>query len=324
MSNPVAKKAPVPILLRSRVETMVDAGFPLSRISTESGIRRRDLEFWLEGREMNGADERIAAWFAELAAEEELAPPGFVKTPTSGRIHTALETARFERSIALIYGSAGVGKSQAARYYLEQHHRPQFDSLPAPGGSAAVMIQASPANNTVMGTLESLAEAVGSYANAHTKQALQKGILRSIEYKGIRLLIVDEAQYLEADALDALRFLNDDGRGLGIAYLGNAEVYTRIHGKSRAARFAHLSSRISMRVKLDCPTEGDVDAILQAWGVSGRKEREYCIANVQLAKGLRELCTILDKSRALARDMGCAVDVRIIRSTAKALGIWQG
>ena len=60
-----------------------------------------------------------------------------------------------------------------------------------------------------------------------------------------RVLIVDEAQHLTVRALNHLRCISDES-GVGIALVGNEEVYSKLRGSGKAD-FAQLCSRVGMR-----------------------------------------------------------------------------
>jgi hypothetical protein len=113
------------------------------------------------------------------------------------------------------------------------------------------------------------------------------------------LLIIDEAQHIgqfhgnvrpnSLSIINALRNYCD--RGLfGIALLSNGEVYDRT---KKTKNSTQLSSRI-WRVRVNKPTENDIDMIMSAWGVSGKLEREL---SIQLGTGEGCLRTLTDAFR---------------------------
>ena len=92
--------------------------------------------------------------------------------------------------------------------------------------------------------------------------------------------------------LDAVRSIHD-ANGIGLALLGNEQVYARITGGARQAHFAQLFSRVGYRVKLAAPSVGDVETIITAWGVTESKAQTLCIDIAKQAGALRGLTKVL-------------------------------
>lgn len=307
-----------PGAVREQIESMIEGGLPASRLAVEAGLRTPDLDAWRAGRGSQDTDSKLAAWLAERDTEITQVGPGFVDTPTTRRILAALETARCDPCIALIYGGAGVGKTAAARHYLETKN------VESGHVSRVYYMVAGVAARKPAAVLELLAQAMGSYGGAFRLSSLFQDISRRL--RDGDLLIIDEAQYLGADSLDLLRGFAPDGDelGVGIAYLGNEEFFSRLNGGGQAARFAQITSRVGARVHVKAPTEGDVDALLAAWGIAGRKEREFAVQLGMVSGGLRVLGRVLPKARKMAQQMSQPVDVRILKSVARRTGDWRG
>ncbi len=312
--NPAQESA----TMRNRIVELIEAGLSLQRIAVETSVKRFDLQAWLDGRcQEDGVQTRVSDWLRQRDdSASEWKEPTWVETPTSQKIRGALAYAQSTPTIALVYGGAGVSKTTTAKRYVEEegkqkkeHYfiRPQTFYV-----SAAQWVR------TPVAILHQIAEAIGtSTEHAYRKNALANAILRA--FKPGDLLIVDEAQNLEPAALDGIRYFHDEG-GIGIAYMGNEEVYTRINGRTRIAAFAQLSSRVGRNVHIELPSPEDVDAILEAWGIGGRKELELA-HNVALRPGgLRGLAQVLRQARALSAGLGKPVDSKIMKAAASSLG----
>ena len=280
-----------PEWLRERVSTMLKAGYTQPRLAVETGVKSPALQRWLEGNGDPDVDSAIAIWCKQVEASAREARPGFVMTPTARSIIAALETARTVPTIAMIYGPAGIGKTETAIYYADQFERHER--------SRVFYCMCSKSRRSVVGALDMVAEALRAHASAHQARQLEDAIKARL-YEG-DLLIVDEAQHLKPDALDALRYFND-ACGVGIAYLGNEKVYRDIHDPGKASKFAQLDSRFGKRLRLTVPSEADIDAILAAWNVVGIAEREFGISMGARDGGIRSLCRVLDIAWKLARD----------------------
>ncbi len=301
--------------MRGRLAAMIDAGLSLSRVAVETGVKRQDLQSWMDSRPgADKAEKRLSVWFEEIdRGESEESEPGWVETPTSTTIIGALEFARVTPTIAIIFGGAGVSKTTTALRYINDRRSTEKGRV--------YYVTAARWIRSPTAILQEIATEIDAYSaalNAYRNDSLARGILRKLAPGD--LLIIDEAQHLDADALDGVRYFHDEGR-IGIAYLGNLEVWSRISGKGRRAAFAQLHSRVGMRLPIPQPLEGDADAVLEAWGIVGRNERRYAQQIASLPGGLRTLAQVLRQARIVARGMKRPVDQNIMRAAADSLGI---
>jgi hypothetical protein len=241
--------------------------------------------------------------------EVEVSEPAWVETPTSTKIMAALEFARTTPTIAIVFGAAGCSKTTAARHYAEGRKW---------GKGSAYYVCAGRFNRSPTAILHLIAEAVGDYVGGYRNDTIARSVLERVSERS--LFIIDEAQHLDADALDGVRYFFDAGK-VGIAYLGNEEVYTRISRKGRRAAFAQLHSRVGMRLHVQRPTDEDVDAVLAAWGIRGRRERDYALQIASQPGGLRTLSQVLRQASIYAAETKRTVDRGILSAAAEMLGL---
>lgn len=293
--------------LRKKIAAMVESGVTQSRIAVESGVRRKDLESWLEsGHAAEQLEERLSAWIEDLERPQDGgSEPKWVETPTGERIKAALEFARTTPSVSVVYGPAGLGKTVTAQRYAESI-----------GRAHVLHVKAGEFNKTPTAIMQLIAEKAGHAGRAYRSDELARSIVESMPRSS--LVILDEAQHLSMAALDGIRWLYDEG-GIGLALVGNEVVYTRIARGGRAM-FAQLESRVGMYLPLSQPEPGDLDAVLAAWGVSGREERAFA---KQIADGpgaLRVLAHVLRQAQLAARVMKRPVDAALMRGALDARG----
>ena len=108
-------------------------------------------------------------------------------------------------------------------------------------------------------------------------------------------------------ALEGLRSLND-ATGTGLALVGSDLLYERLTGGLRVAEFAQLFSRIGKRVRLPAATSEDADALLAAWGVEGKAERELARGIANKPGGLRRLSHTLGLASVFAGDKAVSAE----------------
>lgn len=231
--------------------------------------------------------------------------PGWVDTPTGKLILKAMSFIQREGVIAAIYGGAGVGKSMALRHYA--------DTTPN-----VWLVTASPSGAALLAALEDIAATLGLKDLPSRPRDVSRAITERLAGIG-GLLVIDEAQHLTLQSLEEIRSIHDSTQ-TGLLLCGNEAVYSRLTGGSRKATFAQLFSRIGYRHRLGLPTDGDVAAILAAWGVSGAKERDCAVQIAQLPGGLRGLTHALKSAHMVSVNEGRTVDAKLLRLAFRDLG----
>lgn len=168
---------------------------------------------------------------ADISVRKKVTPkePEYVETGISRDITNAIRYSHLQGKISVVYGDAGIGKTMAFRNYLEQN-------------TLAVGITISPTFASITGVNEKLAEQLGVRERVSRRQTME--IINKLRGSG-RVVVIDEAQHLTVRALNHLRCISDES-GVGICFIGNDEVYSKLKGSGRAD-FAQLFSRIGMR-----------------------------------------------------------------------------
>ena len=215
--------------IRQYIET---AGKKQSQVAQELGISPGALSSFLSGTYK--APHTIIIRIDDLAAihtQKNVAPtaPAFKDTSISKTVSQAIRYSHLQGKISVVYGDAGVGKTVAYRNYLENN-------------TLAIGITISPTYASITGVNELIAEQLGVRERVARKQTAE--IINKLRGSG-RVLIIDEAQHLNARALDHLRCISDES-GIGICFIGNHQVYRKLLG-SQEADFAQMFSRLGMR-----------------------------------------------------------------------------
>ncbi|MCM1234870.1 MAG: AAA family ATPase [Ruminococcus flavefaciens] len=184
---------------------------------------------------------------AEISTQKKVAPrePAYVETSISRDVTNAIKYSHLQGKISVVYGDAGIGKTMAFKNYLEQN-------------SLAIGITISPTYASITGVNEKLADQLGVRERVSRRQTME--IINKLRGSG-RVVVIDEAQHLTVRALNHLRCISDES-GVGICFIGNDEVYSKLKGSGRAD-FAQLFSRIGMRkqVLVSGITKQDVKAV---------------------------------------------------------------
>ena len=232
-------------------------GRPLSQIAIEAGVAYATLSAWRAGT-YKGRNDRIAAqvhsWMVTREARKRTRvavprEPKFQQTPTASAMLDVLEAAHTLPDMAVIAGSAGIGKTTTAKWYQRR-------------AANVWLVTMEPSYSTMGSVLSAIAEAVGispTNSTARTSDLIRR---RLVGTGG--LLIVDEAQNLSAAAIDQIRTFHDRAE-IGIALVGNETVAARFGRDRLSMEYAPLFSRIGQKFRQKSLTAKDLTILIDAW-----------------------------------------------------------
>lgn len=236
------------------IDFKAKSGLNQSQIARGIGCAPAAVSMYLSGTygERNGnyqtLEPKIEAFLAmqeSKAAREEL-EIGFVSTKTTRRIAEVMRDAHEGGEVAVIYGQAGLGKTQAVKHYCEQN-------------PAAVLIEANP-SFTALVLMRKLATAC-KVLNMGSLNDLFEAVADRLRDSG-RLIVVDEAENLPLRALEILRRLHDE-TGCGLVMSGMPRLVANLRGKH--GELVQLYSRVSVALPLgDSLPDEELAQIAQA------------------------------------------------------------
>lgn len=303
-----------PDLVRDQVRAAIDGDRTITqaRVARESGVSGTTVSQFLSDSypgDRAAVATKLARWLASLAERTKAAmlpaAPTFVETAQTQRIISTLRYAQMGPDMVVIYGPAGVSKTKACERY-------------ASISPNTFLVTMTPAQSGLTAALKAVYEAVGLKDCSLTAAQMNKLICQRL--KGSEgLLIIDEAQHLGHMALDQIRAIHD-ATGIGIALVGNEQVYTVLTGGSRAAYLDRLFSRIGKRLALKAPAETDIDALIKAWRIDDAACRAHIRAVAQRPGALRVLTKVLRLASATAAAAGRAMCCDDVTAATKELG----
>lgn len=291
--------------IRELIENKTTSGAALAR---ETGQSTAAISQYLNEK-YKGDNEAVAAslqtWLQARDAAQHTLPviPDYVNTPTSQKVIAALTYAQLTHTIALVYGHPGVGKTEAIRQYSRT-------------GNNVFRITASKSRTNELETMYELALAMGISDAPYQRGALSR-LLRHRLRDTNALIIIDESDWLNYDAIEELRILQEECN-VGLAFVGNHKVYDRLTGGTRSVDFARLFSRVAKKVVINGVMVGDVDAFCKAWNITGADERSLLKAIAKRPGALRSLSHILPLASIYANSS--AVNCEHIHSAMIELG----
>lgn len=248
-----------------------------------------------------------------IADHKRIAKEGFALTPTARSIHAVLHTCRHARVLGLVMGEPGVGKTEAALAYREEDGNVFY-------------LKITKAISCVRDLLKAICEQLDIYVDKSTGDRERfHSIVQDLTRRRSSppLLVIDEAQNLDNDALELIRDLFDDSR-CGIVMIANPHLTSRWikpADKRRLYHFQQLQGRIAKQMMIERPLPEDIEAICDCHGITAKDAR----ARVSKAArhGLGQLHNI-EKLIRVARSIapaGTALTSAHVEQAALTLGV---
>ncbi|MDR1373497.1 MAG: AAA family ATPase [Treponema sp.] len=240
--------------IKERLDAALDKyGVSQNRAARDIGYSSPVLSDYRNNKysgDVEGLEEAIVKWIGRTEQAHARKKVPVVETGQLRRIVNAIGMAHAEGDIALIVDDAGGGKTTAARYYAEQNPRTTIYIDVVKGMNARALVQG-------------IAEGLGLDTVRVSQQALVRNVSASLADRNM-VVILDEADYLKADALEfSRRLVNDLGKS-GLVLIG----LPRLTGTIQNLRNDHrqLESRIGVYLPLAGLTKQDAKKIaLSVW-----------------------------------------------------------
>ncbi len=260
----------------------------------DAGIAESTFAAFLNGA-YAGDNVKVAlkaqSWLASRIERQKTArtiqqAPGFQLTPTAERIIPALQWAQVAPDFVPIIGAPGLGKTRTLEHYRDTNPN-------------VFLVTLEPSCSTVNAMLTAICQAMGVEERSPTKlSAAIRAKVRGLQ----ALIIIDEGQFASAIALDQLRSLHDKAK-VGVALCGNRGIHTKLYGKGDEAS-AQLFSRAGMKFRQYKPVDGDIRAMIDAWGVTDKEEVAFLVLLSRKSGALRNLDKVMKLSGMLAAGKG--------------------
>lgn len=211
-------------------EYMKNTGISQNKLAPRVGVSSASLSNYLRNKmegSVEGIENRLREFLQQeseaAAAQVQAAPYNLDETykPTSisEDVYQSIRYAQINRTLVMLHGDAGAGKTKAAvKYYRDN---PQ----------STIYIRLDPSMSGLAGVGELLGSALDLPMVSSSKQMWQaiRARLRGTN----KVIIVDEAQLLKRAPMDELRILPDEDEvnevpGNGVVLIGNSELYERV------------------------------------------------------------------------------------------------
>jgi len=282
-----------PEILEAVRELLESGEISQSKLAREAGSSSAYVSQWSAGKlpqqYVAALERKLVIWWQNRSVRirtKSLLPdaPHFLDLPTSRKIMQQLEWAQMAQDVVLVHSGAGFGKTTAALEYKENH-------------SNVWIVEMCQDCARERPCLEEIALVLGGGCMVEGKSQSGAEIRRNIcaRIKNTRgLLVIDEAQFLSDKALQEVRNIYD-ATGVGLALMGNEEVYVR------AKRVSSVWSRIGQELRLKKLQAADIEGLMSAYQVSGKTQYQTLEELSHRDGGLRVVVKALRKSSMIAR-----------------------
>lgn len=229
---------------------------------------------------------------------------GFVETPTSHRIETALAFVKARGVISSIAGGSGIGKTRTLKEF-------------AKGQASVWYAEFSPDTRSMYEVLHEVGKALGFTTMDANTAGLRRAIVERVK-RTRGLLICDEAQHLTRDAFEEIRSIYDRSENgspaIGVVFAGHLDLSDKI------ARLPQLDGRLAAPLRLPSATEEDVDALCAFWELDCPASRAFLRSHARQRTGLRRIAKAYELALTYAVGEHAAVGLDHIRSAWAAFG----
>lgn len=187
---------------------------------------------------LNAADNRQKA----LTTVKE---PEYVDTKVSEQIFVGLEYARDRNGIIIIYGDPGIGKTVSIKRWLKEN-------------PVSIFFTASPSKSGKKAVMEEILESLGKKVQGHGNR-MEKAIISALNSTN-RPIVIDEAQFLNFDALETLRTIYDATK-CPLVLVGNSVIMSTITESNKSVTGQFFSRSVILEIDSAFDME-DIKAIV--------------------------------------------------------------
>lgn len=219
---------------------MEQAGKSQRQVAKETGLSTSVISQFLDGT-YNGNNEKVATTISQYLTLSKERLNNVQGTAFYSELYNTKEVlyacryAHIKNDIALIAGDAGAGKTTALEYYKKHN-------------TGVIMVTANSCTTSATAVLKLIADQIGKQMD-YRRSALMNGLVTQLKDSN-RLIIIDEADHLTLQALQAVRNLNDQA-GVGIILSGNDKIYRQMLTGQKGHEFDQIRTRIIVRKRVE-------------------------------------------------------------------------
>lgn len=286
-------------------EFMELSGKSQRQISKETGLSTSVISQFLEGT-YTGNNEKVEQTIKQyLTVSKERLNSVQTTVFFEGLYNTqnvlfACAYAHLHNDIALVSGDAGAGKTTALEHYTKNN-------------TGVIMVTADSCTTSATAILRVIAEKVGKQINCR-KSVLMQELISQLDGTN-RLIIIDEADHLTLQALQAVRNLNDRAK-VGIVLSGNDKIYRQMLTGQKGQEFDQIRTRISVRKRV--VNDYTPEEILKIFPALDEKSLAF-VLEIAMNESLRTAKKIYETALEYTGNMNAVLNVKHLKQTREEL-----
>lgn len=208
----------------------------------------------------------------------------------------ACNYAHTKNDITLVSGDAGAGKTTALKHYANKN-------------VGVILVTATSCTTSPNAILRQICNKITKQV-PNNKFAMMELIVKTLKDTN-RLLIIDEADHLSLQALQAIRNINDLAH-IGIVLSGNDKIYTQMIQGRKMGEFEQIRTRIIVRQRVH--NSFNVNEIKQIFPELSSDCQSFLL-NIAEKESLRTAVKICDVACDLANQKGTKLSSKILKET---------
>lgn len=236
----------------------------------------------------------------------------------------ALEVCRTTPCLGLISGPSGSGKTTAAQAVVDAHSVGVYEE----DYVQAYRIMMTRAAETLHPGLLRIGNAIGAHVTRGMGASGAHEVIVEHIYRWRRgsLLVLDEAQFMTDELIDAIRNIADElaecGRMPGIVLMGDKFLAGRIEGRigKRPRMFEPLRGRLGVKVALDGLAPEDYGVMARAMDLDDSHTAEFFGLISSRRGGMHNVAIVLKTARNIAGP-GVKLTLAHLRLAAQVSGV---
>lgn len=286
-------------------EFMQLSGKSQRQISKETGVSTSVISQFLEGT-YTGNNEKVEQTVKQYlkVSKERLnsvqSTVFYEELYNTKNVLFACAYAHKRNDIALVSGDAGAGKTTALEYYTRNN-------------TGVIMVTADSCTTTATAILKVISEKFGKQTD-YKKSVLMKELISHLKGTN-RLIIIDEADHLTFQALQAVRNLNDMAK-VGVILSGNNKIYRQMLKGQKGEDFDQIRTRIFVRKMV--VNDYTPEEIMNIFGKLDERSIAF-IMEIAMTESLRTAKKLYEIALEYAGAMGEALGVKHLRQTREQL-----
>lgn len=290
-------------------EVLAERGWSKAEGVRRSGIGHGTFTQWLNGNysgRIDNVNASVATWLGNLDQVDEVnasvpVGPGYVELGVAVQIERVISIAQIMGTFCMVTAEAGCGKTTAAAEYVRTH-------------ANSYMVTMSPDTRAIHTMMSEIADTIG--VEEKSSNRLRRAVAKRLQRTGDgTVLLIDEAQNLSDDAINQLRYFSDTPScRCGIVVLGNSATSERFGQWAKGEKYSQLNSRVFRRLRIERPTEADLAALIDAWGITEPSQVQYLMGVGMKPGAMRQIDMTVKLGRMLAQSSGHELTLADLRA----------